>query len=251
MSRTEKRKFNKLHYVDSELVTKKNEVKALPQSFQMSYHLHRPWSDILLETHLPPMVLERMLKISDNVLADSKRIQWGNNLAGQVKEEPLIEPKSLEKDGLTDFFGNMVHEYVHQCNLQKTPPEQSQDMENVRNHIQVTLNSMWIVEQQPGEYNPIHIHTNCDISAVMYLKVPEFLPSEKTSRDDDGTIYFVGGVGEHTKLKMSSLKVKPKPGDFFIFPSHLMHTVYPYKTNDNFARRSVSFNASFEYKTEL
>jgi len=60
----------------------------------------------------------------------------------------------------------------------------------------------------------------------------------------------VGGVGEHTKLKMSSLKVKPKPGDFYIFPSHLMHTVYPYKTNDNFARRSVSFNAGFEYHVD-
>ena len=214
----------------------------------MSYHLHIPWSDILLETHLPPMVLDRMLKISDNVLADSKRIQWGNNLAGQVKEEPLIEPKSLEKDNLTDFFGNMVLEYVHQCNLQKTPPEYSQNMEDVKKHIQVTLNSMWIVEQQPGEYNPIHTHTNCDISTVMYLKAPIFLPSEKTERNDDGTIYFIGSSSPKTKLNTNSLKVKPTPGAFFIFPAHLQHTVYPYKTNDNFARRSVSFNASFEYK---
>ena len=144
----------------------------------------------------------------------------------------------------------MVLEYVHQCNLQKTPPEQSQNMEAVKNRIQVTINSMWIVEQQPGEYNPIHTHTNCDISTVMYLKAPIFLPSEKPNRDDDGTIYFVGGAGVNDKLKMSSLKVKPKPGAFFIFPSHLMHTVYPYKTNDNFARRSVSFNAGFEYKVD-
>ena len=143
----------------------------------------------------------------------------------------------------------MIHEYIYQCNLQKLPPEYSEHVKPMTDNVKIEIHSIWIVEQQPGEYNPIHIHTNCDISAVMYLKVPEFLPSEKTSRDDDGTIYFVGGVGEHTKLKMSSLKVKPKPGDFFIFPSHLQHTVYPYKTNDNFARRSVSFNAQFEYKT--
>ena len=92
------------------------------------------------------------------------------------------------------------------------------------------------------------IHTNCDISAVMYLKAPNFLPSEKTERDDDGTIYFIGNSSPKTKLNTNSLKVKPTPGAFFIFPSHLQHTVYPYKTNDNFARRSVSFNASFEYK---
>ena len=220
----------------------------ISQSFKMSYHLHRPWADILFETKLPPMILEKMIAISDKVLADSKRISWGKNLAGQVKEEPLITPALLEKDNLIGFFGNMVQEYVHQCNLQQAPSDQHQHIETVKNHIQVEIKSMWIVEQQPGEYNPIHTHTNCDISTVMYLKAPNFLPSEKTERDDDGTIYFIGSASPKTKLNTNSLKVKPSPGQFFIFPSHLQHTVYPYKTNDNFARRSVSFNASFEYK---
>lgn len=220
-----------------------------PQTFQMGYHLHRPWSDTLFQTSLPPTVLEDMIEISDKVLADSKRINWGNNLAGQIKEELLITSTTLlEKDNLLDFFGNMVQEYVHQCNLQKAPPDQSPYMESIKKDIAIDFPSMWIVEQHSGEYNPIHTHTNCDISAVMYLKVPEFLPSEKPDRDDDGTIYFIGSTGEYSKLKTNSLKIKPKPGDFFIFPSHMMHTVYPYKTNDNFARRSVSFNAKFEYK---
>jgi len=218
------------------------------ETYELKYHLHRPWADILFETTLPPTVLEKMIEISDKVLADSKRISWGKNLAGQIKEELLIEPELLKKENLLDFFGNMVQEYVHQCNLQQAPLDQHEYMETVKNHIKVTVNSMWIVEQQPGEYNPIHTHTNCDISSVMYLKAPNFLPSEKTERDDDGTIYFIGGSSPKTKLNTNSLKIKPSPGQFFIFPSHLQHTVYPYKTNDNFARRSVSFNASFEYK---
>ena len=222
--------------------------KSESQSFKMSYNLHKPWADILFETTLPPPFLEKMIEISDEVLADSKRISWGGNLAGQIKEELLIEPKVLKKENVLDFFGNMVQEYVHQCNIQKAPQEEAEYIEKMKDSIQVTIASMWIVEQQPGEYNPIHTHTNCDISTVMYLKAPSFLPSEKPDRNDDGTIYFVGGSGTNDKLKMSSLKIKPKPGQFFIFPAHLMHTVYPYKTNDNFARRSVSFNASFEYK---
>ena len=221
--------------------------KMMTQRFEISYNLHSPWADLLFETNLPPMILEKMIEISDKVLADSTRISWGDNLAGQIKEEPLIPSELLKNEKLSDFFSNMVVEYVHQCNLQKSPPELNQNMENIKKNIQVTIGSMWIVEQQPGEYNPIHTHTNCDISAVMYLKSPNFLPSEKPDRDDDGAIYFVGGSG--TKLKMSLLKVKPKPGQFFIFPSHLMHTVYPYKTNDDFARRSVSFNAKFDDTT--
>ena len=97
----------------------------IPQSFKMQFTLHRPWCDILFETSLPPMVLEKMIEISDNVLADPKRMNWGNNLAGQIKEEPLIPPELVKKENLLDFFGNMVQEYVHQCILQKAPPDQS------------------------------------------------------------------------------------------------------------------------------
>jgi len=189
----------------------------IPQSFKMSYILHRPWSDILFETTLPPTVLEKIIEISDEVLADSKRISWGGNLAGQIKEELLIEPKLLKKENLLDFFGNMVQEYVHQCNLQQAPSDQHQHIETVKNHIYVTMNSMWIVEQQPGEYNPIHTHTGCDVSAVMYLKAPNFLPSEKIERNDDGTIYFIGSSSPKGKLKTNSLKVKPTPGLFSFF----------------------------------
>ena len=41
------------------------------------------------------------------------------------------------------------------------------------------------------------------------------------------------------------MKIKPKVGEFFIFPAHLQHTVYPFKTDGDFERRSVSFNADF------
>ena len=229
----------------------KSEVEEMPKNFQINYHLHTPWADVLFETRLPPAILNKMLEISDEILTDSKRTNWGNNLAGQIKDEPLIPPSIMKKHNLTDFFGNMVREYVHQCNLQKAPPQYHGDIERLKNSISVTINSMWIVEQQAGEYNPLHVHTNCDISSVMYLKTPNFLPSEKPERDDDGAILFVGSAGDgQSKLETSTVKVKPTPGQFFIFPSHMQHAVYPYKTNDNIARRSVSFNASFEYLGE-
>ena len=77
--------------------------KNVPQSFKMSYNLHRPWSDILFETVLPPMILEKMIEISDKILANSKRTQWGSNLAGQIKEEPLIPPELLKKENSTSY----------------------------------------------------------------------------------------------------------------------------------------------------
>ena len=46
-------------------------------------------------------------------------------------------------------------------------------------------------------------------------------------------------------------KENPKVGDFFIFPAHLQHTVYPFRTDGDFERRSVSFNADFIDKNVL
>ena len=40
-------------------------------------------------------------------------------------------------------------------------------------HLNHKINSAWIVSQYENEYNPMHNHTGCDISAVIYLKTPD------------------------------------------------------------------------------
>ena len=39
--------------------------------------------------------------------------------------------------------------------------------------------------------------------------------------------------------------ITPQVGDFYLFPSYLMHTVYPFSGTDE-ERRSVSFNAKLD-----
>ena len=42
----------------------------------------------------------------------------------------------------------------------------------LKTHIfESMINSAWVVSQYENEYNPMHNHTGCDISAVIYLKV--------------------------------------------------------------------------------
>ena len=40
----------------------------------------------------------------------------------------------------------------------------------------------------------------------------------------------------------STLSIEPQVGDFYLFPHYLMHTVFPFKDNEQ-ERRSISFNA--------
>ena len=35
-----------------------SEIEELPTTFQMNYHLHTPWADVLFETQLPPKILD-------------------------------------------------------------------------------------------------------------------------------------------------------------------------------------------------
>jgi uncharacterized protein (TIGR02466 family) len=217
------------------------------KSFDIKYELMRPWTDILFRTKLPDFILQKMIEISDEIVGDPAKTPWGKNLAGQIADEPLIPHEILKRENVFGFFCNMIKEYINQCQIQQATIEFQKEVKKEKDNWQIEMKSWWVIEQRPGEYNPIHVHTDCDVSTVMYLKVPEFLPSEKPERNDDGTIMFVGDAGVQTKLKRGIIKIHPHPGEFYIFPAHMLHTVYPYRTNDDFNRRSIAFNASFTH----
>ena len=213
-----------------------------------------PWSDVLLKTKLPDPVLKGMLEISDKVLQDPERANWGHNLAGQIEDEPIIPHEMMQNyklgtsGNIFTFLLNIVGEYVKMCMRQQTTQIDYHKIENEEWMTQ--MKSAWLISQWPGEYNPIHIHTECSLSTVMNLKVPEFLPSTKPERDDDGCIMFIGAGGQNSRLTRNIIKIKPKVGDFYIFPAHLQHCVYPFKTDGDYERRSMSFNADFISKTD-
>ena len=236
--------------------TKKKAVKK--GDFLMEVEAMTPWADTLFRITLPPNVLKGMIEITDKVLQDPDRKNWGDNLAGQIQDEPLIPHEWMQNYKIKDpsgtdssifnFLMNLIGEYVKHCHRQMAT---SYDADKIKDEQYMTqMKSCWVISQWSGEYNPIHVHTECQMSTVMYLKVPEFLPSVKPDRDDDGCIMFIGGAGGGSRLTRNLIKIKPKVGEFFIFPAHLQHTVYPFKTDGDFERRSVSFNADWISKKE-
>ena len=114
--------------------------------------------------------------------------------------------------------------------------------------------TMWVISQQPGEYNPMHTHTQCQISTVMYLKVPKMLPSKKEHRPfDDGSINFVSNASRDVEFSVPNIAIPPQVGDFYIFGAQQQHQVYPYRCKEgqeDAERRSISFNAVFQSKAD-
>jgi len=99
------------------------------------------------------------------------------------------------------------------------------------------------VRQFAGEFNPAHIHTECDLSCVGYLKLPPEIDKEWEEDYKDhypckGHIEFLHG--QSGKMHTHTFLVKPSIGDFFVFPADLIHMVYPFESEGE--RRSFSMN---------
>ena len=230
------------------------DVNMKEKNFEMQFELFQPWSTFVMKTQLPPEILQKMLKITDEIIANTESMKRGESGGGQqFEDEFLIEFEILERENVMGFFLDVARNFVIQQTLQ------SQPFAGMRKQIlneewYTKMNSMWIVSMKDNEYQPIHAHKDCNISAVMYLKIPEYLPSRNPNQNDDGSIVFTNftnNTSAHMNQTPFSLTLPPQVGDFFIFSAEQLHQVYPFRTEDGKGeRRSISFNASFTSKTE-
>ena len=107
----------------------------------------------------------------------------------------------------------------------------------------ISTTSGWFIRQFEGEYNPVHVHPDSMVSCVGYLKLPEGIEDEweedyKDHHPSHGHIQFFHGSS--LPYSSTNFMFKPQVGDFIIFPAHMFHTVYPFKTKGE--RRSFSVN---------
>ena len=203
-----------------------------------NFNLVKPFGPNLGMFNVPPEVLKTLIKLTDKILEDENRVDWGNNLVGQVKEEPWVSNEILKEAGIYQYLSMMLYNYVW-----NSLTRDGHELEK----LEVHLDHMWIVSQYAGEYNPIHFHTYCDLSSVMWLKIPEMEDRHKTKKlpeykmQRDGMIEFVYKTACPSGLEKGSISFLPTEGQMAIFPSNLLHTVYPFEGLGE--RRSVAFNS--------
>ena len=78
--------------------------KGKEKSYDMNVQLIQPWSVPVFKTTLPPEILQAMIEISDQVIADKETKSHGEHLAGQIDSELLVEHNLLEQTGVMGFF---------------------------------------------------------------------------------------------------------------------------------------------------
>jgi len=189
-------------------------------------HIIRPFSPAIGKYKISQNIIDTLNNHINEILKDEEKIEelyHGKNLAGEIKYEIELSKDFIDQK-LLEVLKNYVYNYV-----KSTLNKEIKSFE---------IKSSWAVCQFESDYNPVHWHDG-NISGVMYTKIPDDFGGSYKENNRNGNIAFIHGS---TQLTASSVfTVKPELGDLYIFPSNMMHTVYPFFSDEE--RRSVSFNA--------
>jgi len=109
------------------------------------------------------------------------------------------------------------------------------------------ITSIWTIRQHSGDYQETHSHPAGNISGNIYISAPEF---SQDSLPSDGQVSFrMPQTKDVSKFIMNDAwKYNPTPGTVIVFPSHLPHTVYPWKGTGH--RTVMAFDARIVPKDE-
>ena len=196
--------------------------------------LYRPFGPSIGQALIPEDLTNKINNYIDELIKDEERAKKqnvGKILAGNVTQEFDLDHQFAVKCGWTEFLSKECALWVKQATGKKM--------------TKFNLIGSWVVRQFQNEYNPIHFHGG-HVSGVGYLKVPKSLGGtfqENKRNNNNGEIHLIHGSKQF--LSDAVFKIKPNVGNFYYFPNYLLHTVYPFYS-ENEERRSISFNATID-----
>tara|TARA_B110000211_G_C14068421_1_gene548776 strand:- start:1814 stop:2485 length:672 start_codon:yes stop_codon:yes gene_type:complete len=102
----------------------------------------------------------------------------------------------------------------------------------------------WMNANPPGGFNAPHTHPGAHWSGVYYVAQPD------VEDGSSGKIEFLDPRNDLPNWRLlkapafsAKKTIRPAPGELILFPSYLVHWVYPNETNEE--RITIAFNATF------
>ena len=189
------------------------------------------WGPLLFHTKISDKDINKILLICTREKTKDIR----KDLAGHIKEEYSINEIELNNI-INPYFNNFAECFYNWYGLK---------LKSIETII------AWVNFMKPGEFNPPHVHLNCDFSCVIYLDIPKELIQENkeyigtlTKKGGPGAISFKGAIS-NVQFNINKVDHFPEKGDFFIFPATLEHFVNPFKSNCE----RISVSANFKFTT--
>ncbi len=173
-------------------------------------------------------------QLARTLMADSKNSIRRTNFGGWHYAFDFFD---LKEPVVQEFRGQM--EQHVQAFLNHFRPEERKKKDQFR------LRG-WININEPGDFNTLHSHPGCFLSATYYVKVPAGMKGgEIYFRDPRGpavAMYETPGIDLPWIGSGMGIPIIPATGKLLIFPSWLEHRVEAFAGDGE--RISIAFNAS-------
>ncbi len=225
------------------------QMSSVTEPRSCKFEVVKPFGPFIAVIEMPKEILIALTKMTDEILANPHKQSYGESLAGVIEQEYKIFKSDFVMSGVNEFLESAISRYVIKS---------AKSNVNLTGDIKITsgITDAWIVSQHENEYNPMHNHAGCEISSVLYIKVPNVkgrrgIKSKASQPDSDGNIQFVYNSASERNgniLEKGAFEFEPYPGSMLIFPSYLLHSVYPFIGEGE--RRSIAFNAGYEITKE-
>ena len=208
------------------------------------------FSNVGFSLHTVPNDVMAILKseITDIKLDFSKGDARNNFLSGNIERE-FAMPVSVSNKIVSDYILKSMLEYDNRFNYLKSA-------DPLVANSPYAVNALWVNLQAKGEFNPNHNHSGI-MSFVIWVDIPYNIEDEmnlanvKSSSAPLASCFnfvysnILGGASTH------AIPVdKTYQGKMIMFPSKLMHCVYPFYTSDEY-RISISGNISFDNSHQI
>tara|TARA_R100000231_G_scaffold138591_1_gene117268 strand:+ start:209 stop:937 length:729 start_codon:yes stop_codon:yes gene_type:complete len=220
-----------------------------PEEKKIEVDIQSPFGPRIAIAKLPMHIVDNLNKFCDGLVEQKQeekaKIDKSPNLVGHVTEELFCD---MNHEGCHELGGilsgickSMHNTYSEMKGIHEEAPPES-----------INILDSWFVRSYDGDYNPCHIHTNCQYSCILYLKVPDSI-SDKNFRNAKETYTTEGYIdfiyGSNAVNTSSNFTRQPIVGDLYVFPAHLMHVAYPFFGEGE--RRSFSANIILEYPQQM
>ena len=108
----------------------------------------------------------------------------------------------------------------------------------------IRIKEMWAIINKTGDFNVVHTHPNCYLSAAYYVKAPEKCGRFQIENPNIAKKNFYPEIKIKNELNVQVAGIEIEEGDLLIFPGYLPHKVRANESNED--RIVISFNVDIK-----
>ena len=106
----------------------------------------------------------------------------------------------------------------------------------------IQIKEMWAIINKKDDFNVIHTHPNCYLSAAYYVKASKGCGRFQVENPNIAKRYAYPEIAIQNELNVEVAGINISEGDLLIFPSYLPHKVKKNESDED--RIVISFNVS-------